>query len=1003
MRRGTCSSVGSGVSASYTATAHPGITEVLYEYGDLNASVTPLAVACRDAYAPDDNNTTAAPVAPLTTAVTTAVTTFAVSTGDDADNDDASTMPLTTGGSGTAGDGDALTSGAVSAAPASTDEDEPAEPALPSTTLPNILIYHPDDMYQGYTDRWQAPNNPGFTMANTPSSLTPNVDRIGAEGAVFTRAYTASSMCSPSRLALLTGRFASRGEYVIAQSTNRRGVASQSTVTVPNTAMIGDDLRNNVASALASVGYRTGQFGKWHLVSEDTLGDLGCNVNSTEYECDYSTIREAVQAAGFDTAEAVYASNLNTCGSTCSDAFSHNMEWVVAETLKFMEDALDDDRPFFAYVNPTIPHGSEADVALQDLSNTTGEGPYYCNDTAAAGSGEVDGGAVGEAWSAACAGSLVNGTNFSEWCSECDMPSRQAVWELAQTQTSNRLTQSRQAVVAAITWLDFGLGSLYTFLEARGALNNTMVIVMSDNGVAKGTVYEMGVRTLMHVRFPDGGVAADTVVDDVVTNMDLVPTIFDVVGVRGSFDTDGLSFRDQLRGGPSVALNRTSVVVEFANDVAVVDVATTGGLKFVRRDLVAGNSIASGGVTGNYPSWDDALQLYNVTGGDSAEQHNLLDSNASSSVQAAVIARLNATAVDHVVNVATDHPVKFNMSVYLDTTTAAAGVATTAPASLATTAATATAAAAASTAAAGTDNRDPSSGATAGVSGTVLALSVGLTTVGALSASEDSSDTTVNNNDATTALPTGPPATTVAASGTTSATTGAAGVATTAPDSTDELGTSASSNRKSTPGSSTKATNVPVANSEPQSTDTGTVTGTTARTAGTSASEPSDGTSAMSSMGTDAPPTTAEVDVTSSPPAPTQASSGAATAQASRGVTTLSSSSVASPALTALQVSQAASTTARVASSTQPATAGSTSSSAPTATVAVVTSKATSPATGITTPRGVSSIVATTAAITQQQPSPVSDSAPQSTVETTRGNSVAVSYTHLTLPTIYSV
>lgn len=55
---------------------------------------------------------------------------------------------------------------------------------------------------------------------------------------------------------------------------------------------------------------RAGHFGKWHLVSEDSLNNLGCTYTSSEYECNYTIIREAVRAAGFDTAEAVYVGEL---------------------------------------------------------------------------------------------------------------------------------------------------------------------------------------------------------------------------------------------------------------------------------------------------------------------------------------------------------------------------------------------------------------------------------------------------------------------------------------------------------------------------------------------------------------------------------------------------------------------------------------------------------------------------------------------------------------------
>ena len=80
----------------------------------------------------------------------------------------------------------------------------PTSPSPTAGLLPNILLFQPDDLYQGYSTGWQAPNDPGFSLPVAPASLTPNIDRIGSEGATFSAAYTASGMCAPSRLALLS-------------------------------------------------------------------------------------------------------------------------------------------------------------------------------------------------------------------------------------------------------------------------------------------------------------------------------------------------------------------------------------------------------------------------------------------------------------------------------------------------------------------------------------------------------------------------------------------------------------------------------------------------------------------------------------------------------------------------------------------------------------------------------------------------------------------------------
>ena len=62
---------------------------------------------------------------------------------------------------------------------------------------PNVVIIYFDDM--GYSDV-------GFTDKSQPS-LTPRLDQLSSESMTFTQAYSASAVCTPSRYALLTGRY----------------------------------------------------------------------------------------------------------------------------------------------------------------------------------------------------------------------------------------------------------------------------------------------------------------------------------------------------------------------------------------------------------------------------------------------------------------------------------------------------------------------------------------------------------------------------------------------------------------------------------------------------------------------------------------------------------------------------------------------------------------------------------------------------------------------------
>ncbi len=106
--------------------------------------------------------------------------------------------------------------------------------------LPNIVVLYADDM--GYGD----------LGANNPDSKipTPNLDRLASEGMRFTDAHSSSGICTPSRYALLTGRFHWRKFHGIVNSFEKP-VLDAKEVTLPE--------------LLKTRGYRTACIGKWHL------------------------------------------------------------------------------------------------------------------------------------------------------------------------------------------------------------------------------------------------------------------------------------------------------------------------------------------------------------------------------------------------------------------------------------------------------------------------------------------------------------------------------------------------------------------------------------------------------------------------------------------------------------------------------------------------------------------------------------------------------------------
>lgn len=119
-----------------------------------------------------------------------------------------------------------------------TDRQAVNEPAK----KPNILVILSDDA--GYHD---------FGFQGSDDLETPNLDRLAANGVIFTDAHVTASVCSPSRAGLITGRYQQRFGHEANSPPASLGM---------------DTTETTIADAMKQAGYYTALFGKWHLGNE---------------------------------------------------------------------------------------------------------------------------------------------------------------------------------------------------------------------------------------------------------------------------------------------------------------------------------------------------------------------------------------------------------------------------------------------------------------------------------------------------------------------------------------------------------------------------------------------------------------------------------------------------------------------------------------------------------------------------------------------------------------
>ncbi|WP_339902456.1 sulfatase-like hydrolase/transferase [uncultured Cyclobacterium sp.] len=346
---------------------------------------------------------------------------------------------------------------------------------------PNIIFIYADDL------RFD-----GLGANGNRHIITPMLDHMAEKAVRFNQANVVFSLCSPSRAALLTGRYGSAN-----------GVLE-----------LGSDLNEGeltVAEYLREAGYHTGMSGKWHLGKEPkTLG------------FDFSVF--------FKGNGTYYGRTINDEGEI-KKVERHCDLYCAERAVDFIKHAAKKETPFFLFHNTQLPH-MNGDLIWDARKETKRK--YRVSEMPVAKS------------------RLDDLSGKPEYLKSVRNRSQAKAYGYPDSLAIQKHTLDYYSV---ITEMDDYLSLLFKTIEELGLNENTYVFFMSDNGwmlgehgfTSKVLPYQPSTQVPLFVIGPD---LKPTDLDHLVVNIDIAPTIMELAGIQVPENLHGESLFPLLKKAP---------------------------------------------------------------------------------------------------------------------------------------------------------------------------------------------------------------------------------------------------------------------------------------------------------------------------------------------------------------------------------------------------------------------------------------------------------------------
>jgi arylsulfatase A-like enzyme len=440
---------------------------------------------------------------------------------------------------------------------------------------PNFVIFFTDEM------------SPDYLSCYGGDMPTPHIDRLAASGTRFENAYTAASMCTPSRFSLMTGQYPGRSkheDFLDNYPTNVPYSVAWNLHLTPETATI--------AKSLNEIGYSTGMAGKWHISSlpegfsrptfsaNDSIDQPDVQQKLQAYQ---DVVKEIVKKdGGFQEANSVLFGNFD--GFPHPLLKFHNIPWITKGAVDFLRKQEDKNDPFMLYVATTAVHGpNHHDALYKDVTRTL-------------------------------EGLVPEVENYQ--------PNVDSLIKAIETK-SNPMKHK----LAGMAYLDHHVNTIMNTLRQIGKAENTIVMFMSDHNVepGKATCYEKGTHIPMIIAGP--GVSSG-VSQSLASTVDVYPTILSLA--QGSAPEnhvmDGLNMMQVLvdpkatyrdfaytEAGYARSINDGRMkYIAFYYPQHMVDSMKSGAIDFAPNQLGSKKQAHSSIAIESYPHYFEADQLYNL-------------------------------------------------------------------------------------------------------------------------------------------------------------------------------------------------------------------------------------------------------------------------------------------------------------------------------------------------------------------------------------------------------